>query len=141
MKTDCGMLIKQISDHIAKDANNALRSDDLTLSQLRCMEYMYHRVNDKIPLKDIEAHFQIAQSTVAGIMSRLDKKGLIQMEVSESNARAKNVCLTDKGISVFQRAEQRKDKTEDVLLMPLSQAERRQFYELLKKVNDGLKNV
>lgn len=141
MKTDCGMLIKQISDHIAKDANNALRSDDLTLSQLRCIEYMYSRVNDKIPLKDIEAHFHITQPTVAGIMSRLTKKGLVQMEVSESNARAKNVRLTEKGMLVFQMAEQSRDETENTLLMPLSQEERKQFYELLNKVNNGLRNV
>ena len=30
---ECGMLIKQINDQLEKDANNALRSEDLTLIQ------------------------------------------------------------------------------------------------------------
>lgn len=135
------MLIKQISDHIAKDANNALRGDDLTLSQLRCLEYIYQNTNEKVPLKEIEAHFHIAQPTVAGIMARLTKKGLVHMETSDLNLRAKTVCLTEQGATLFQKVEQHRDETEDALLAPLTPEERVQFHELLQKVNNGLKNV
>ncbi len=138
MKTDCGMLIKQISDHIAKDANNALRGDDLTLSQLRCLEYLYGCRQEQVPLKQLESHFRIAQPTVAGIVSRLGKKGLVQTQASPVNQRAKTVCLTPAGEALFQKVEQHRLQMEQVLLSSLSPQEQAQFETLLQKVYNGI---
>ncbi len=140
-KTECGLLIKQISDHISKTANNELRTDNLTLSQLRCLEYIYESPKDKIPLKEIEAHFHISQPTLAGIVARLTQKGLLITEISEANARAKNASLTSKGNELFHTFDERREIMENRLLASLSEEEKIDFYNLLKKVNNGLKNV
>lgn len=140
VKTDCGLLIKQISDHIAKEANNTLRSSGMTLSQLRCLEYLYYRA-DTVPMKDIEAHFHITQPTVAGLISRLTQKGLVQLVRNPDNARAKNAKLTELGVEVYIKSEQHRDKTESTLLAPLSEDERSQFVRLLRKVNDSLESL
>ena len=140
-KTECGLLIKQISDHISKTANNELRADNLTLSQLRCLEYIYESPRDKIPLKEIEAHFHISQPTLAGIVARLTQKGLLITEISEVNARAKTASLTPKGNELFQTFDERREIMENRLLDSLSEEEKIDFYNLLKKVNNGLKNV
>lgn len=137
---DCGLLLKQISDHMEKMANHALREDDLTLSQFRCLEYLYQRFGEKVPLKEIEAHFHIAQPTVAGIISRLAQKGLIVSEVSEHNLRAKTVSLTEKGGALAAKSGQRRAEMEAVLLEPLNDDEQQTFLQLLNKVNNGLKD-
>lgn len=140
-KTECGLLIKQISDHISKTANNELRADNLTLSQLRCLEYIYESPKDKIPLKEIEAHFHISQPTLAGIIARLTQKGLLITEISEANARAKTASLTPMGNGLFHTFDERRETMENRLLASLSEEEKVDFYNLLKKVNNGLKNV
>ena len=140
-KTECGLLIKQISDHISKTANNELHEDNLTLSQLRCLEFIYESKGEKTPLKKIEAHFNISQPTLAGIVARLTQKGLLITEISDSNARAKTASLTIKGEELFHTFDERREIMENRLLVSLSEDEMVEFYRLLKKVNDGLKNV
>ena len=140
-RTEGGLLIKQISEQISKTANNALRADNLTLSQLRCLEYIHENAKDKVPLKEIEAHFHISQPTLAGIISRLCQKELILTETSEINSRAKTVSLTPAGEKLFLSFDERRDTMESSLLASLTDTEKHTFYELLKKVNNGLKNV
>ena len=140
-RTECGLLIKQISEQISKTANNALRADNLTLSQLRCLEYIHKNPKDKVPLKEIEAYFHISQPTLAGIISRLCQKELILTETSEINSRAKTVSLTPAGERLFLSFDERRDTMESSLLASLTDTEKHTLYELLKKVNNGLKNV
>ena len=140
-KTECGLLIKQISDHISKSANNALRADNLTLSQPRCMEYIHGSSKTKTPLKDIEAHFRISQPTLAGIITRLTQKGLVVTEASDVDPRAKTASLTPEGEALFLKSDQRREEMESILLAALSDEEKTEFYELLKKVYGGLKNI
>lgn len=139
--SDCGMLIKLLADDIEKQANNNLRKNGLTLSQLRFMSYIYEHDSDQVPLKEIETYFKVAQPTVAGIMARMVKKGLVIMEPSPVNARAKTVSLTETGRTTYQLAEQSRQETESRLLRSLSDEEQRTFWTLLKKVNNGLEDT
>lgn len=138
---DCGMLMRQIVNSIAKQANNQLRANGLTLSQIEYLDYLAGRPHEKVPLKEIEAHFNVAQSTVAGVLARMVKKDLVVMDQSPWDARAKTASLTGKGLALYLEVSQCRDETEARLLAPLTEAERQSFRELLKKVNDGLKNV
>ena len=140
-KTECGLLIKQISDQISKTSNNELREDNITLSQLRCLEYIYENPKEKVPLKEIEAHFHISQPTLAGLISRLCQKDLVLTEASEINARAKTVSLTLAGKDSFLKFDERRDLMENSLLNTLTDTEKQTFYELLTKVHNGLKNI
>lgn len=139
--TECGLLIKQISDQTSKAANHVLRAYDLTLSQFRCLEYIRENPAKKVPFKEMEAHFCISQPTLAGIVARLARKGLLATEASEVNPRAKTASLTPQGLELFLQADAHRETVENSLLAPLSPEEKRTFYELLKKVNDGLKNI
>lgn len=140
-KTECGLLIKQISDQISKTSNNELREDNITLSQLRCLEYIHENPKEKVPLKEIEAHFHISQPTLAGLISRLCQKGMVVTETSEINSRAKTVSLTHAGKDLFLKFDERRDLMENSLLNTLTDTEKQTFYELLIKVHNGLKNV
>ena len=139
-QTDCGMLIKQISDSVKKRVDNAARGKDMTLSQMRYLEYIRDNPLERVPLKELEAYFQVAQPTVAGIMARLTKKGLVQMEVSSENVRAKTVSLTEAGRQAVADAEQHRSGTEESLLAPLTEEEAELFERMLIKIRDGLKD-
>lgn len=67
----CSALIKQIHDHMEKHANNSLRSQDLTISQVGALVELYSAPEKQLSLKELEKLLHVAQSTSAGIISRL----------------------------------------------------------------------
>lgn len=75
-------LFKRINDTIEKNANSNLQANDITLSQMKMLFAILHKDdfphNDCMPLKELERHFGVAQSTAAGIIQRLEKRGLLK---------------------------------------------------------------
>ena len=60
---ECGMLIKQINDQLEKDANNALRSEDLTLIQASVLLELEQRDHQTASMKEIEKFLGSSWST------------------------------------------------------------------------------
>lgn len=139
--SECGILIKQINDSIARLANNELRQNNLTLSQLRYLEYIYAHEGTPVLFKEVERHFKVSQPTAAGILRRLESKKLIKTNQSENGGKSKTVCLTDSGKALYESAEARRIKTEINLLSPLKEDERITFQEMLAKVLEHLKET
>lgn len=73
---DTGLLTKHIHDSLEKKANNKLRDKDLTLMQVPILIKLKHAVNREMTMKEIEHRFHIAQSTTAGIVSRMKKRSM-----------------------------------------------------------------
>lgn len=135
----CGMLIKQINSTLEKNANNSLREQDLTFAQVSALLTIRDFPEQKIPLKELEKLLHIAQSTTAGIISRLEQKGLVESFGDSADKRIKLVKLTSSGEKYCQRAEQNMKEAEENLLSGLTETERSIFNSLLQKVKDTLK--
>jgi len=138
-ESECGMLIKQISDRIARITNNELREHELTLSQLRYIGYLYQHRGGAVPFKDIETHFEVAQPTVAGILRRLEGKQLVRTQPCKAGGKAKTACLTEAGRLIYERSEVWRCSMETALLSPLNDREKMLFRETLKKVYENLR--
>ena len=76
----------------------------------------------------------IDRSSIADLVARLVKRGWLKRRRAEHDKRAYSVRLTAKGAAVFAAAEPAARQTEDLLLAPLSKAERLQFLRALEKV-------
>ena len=137
-RLDCGKLIKQISDELRKNANNALRAQDMTLSQLDALMELDHVPEKQCSLKELEQRLHIAQSTPAGIVTRLEQKGFVEGIGDPADRRIKLVRITTVGMERIAFAEQGKAETEAKLLSGLTKTEREIFLVLLKKVRDTL---
>ena len=137
---DCGMLIKQIHDTIAKSANAELGEKDLTLSQIRFIKYIAEHGGKKVPLKDIEAYFKVSQPTIAGITKRLELKKLISTSPDKDDMRTKNASLTARGLAVSQDCRKNQLAMEEKILRPLSRAEREAFQSSLIKICNYLES-
>ena len=135
----CGMLIKRIHDTLEKNANNNLRQQDLTMSQAVTL-WKLNRFKDKeASLKELEKIMYVAQSTTAGIIVRLEQKGLVETFNIPSDKRIKMVKLTASGEHICQSGEQFMAKAEAGLLAGLTDNEKNLLQNLLQKVNDTLK--
>lgn len=135
---DCGMLIKQINDELRKNANNALRSQGLTIAQLDALVELEQAPEGQRSLKELEQILHVAQSTAAGIVVRLEQKGLVEGVGDAEDRRIKRVRMTPAGEECIRTALHFREEAETQLLSGLTEAERNIFYMLLKKVRDSL---
>lgn len=86
-QNSCGALIKQIHDGLEKNANNAMHSHDITMVQCSALLILNGASEKQMTLKELERSLRVAQSTAAGIVTRLEQKGLVEgVEVRMTNA-------------------------------------------------------
>ena len=135
---DCGLLIKQINDELRKNGNNALRSQGMTLTQLDALAELDRSPEGQRSLKELEQILHVAQSTAAGIITRLEQKGFVAGFGDAEDRRIKRVQITPAGVECVHTALHHRAEAEEKLLSGLTEAERNIFYMLLKKVRDSL---
>ena len=138
---DCGLLIKQLSDRMARQANNELREDDLTFTQMRYIEYLCEQKNSPICFKKLEAYFEVSQPTVVGVIRRLEEKGLVAVQTCADDSKAKEAYLTEKGLKLHQLADGRRSAMEEFILSSLNEKEKKEFKKLLVKVCNQTKQM
>src|SRR5262245_17030961 len=83
---------------------------------------------------DIVESTGIDRSTVAQMLQRMVKKGLLQRRRSRRDARAIIVRLTETGRSALRASEPRAERAGTVLVASLSEEQRRAFVEALKTI-------
>lgn len=137
-RKECGALLKQIHDEMEKNANNNLRSQDLTLTQLGALWELNASQEGQLTLKELERRLHVAQSTAAGIVSRLERKALIASFGDPGDRRIKIVKITSAGRERLQKTVLSRTQAEDRLLSGLTETEKSIFYSLLKKICDTL---
>ena len=135
---DCGLLMKQIHDEMRKNANNALRPQGVTLVQLDALTKLDQAPGGQRSLKELEQILHVAQSTAAGIVTRLEQKGLVEGFGDAGDRRVKRVKITPAGVECVRSAFHHRAEAETQLLSGLTETERDIFYTLLKKVRDSL---
>lgn len=137
-RISCGMLIKQINDSMRKQVNNHLRSCDLTMAQVGVLLELRKNTDQQMTLKELERSFRVAQSTAAGLVSRLEQKNFVESFGDSKDKRIKIVRITKKGEQFFQEADKHRKQTEEQLLSELTETEQEILLSLLKKVRDSL---
>ncbi len=98
-KKSIGGMIKYISDKVRQKADNNLKDHNVTLSQVRVLNFLW-RENGSCPQKQIEDFLQVSHPTVVGLVSRMEQSGYIQTSVSPDDKRNKIVTVTDSGMSL-----------------------------------------
>ena len=135
----CSLLIKQIGDTLKKNANNAMKLKDLTFAQVAVLLALREANAKQLSLKELEKKLNVAQSTTARIVTKLESKGFVSSSGDSSDKRIKYICITPLGEECCKNAEQAVKENEKLLLAALSETEKNTFLNLLKKVKNSLK--
>ena len=128
----------------------------LTLAELASRRVFQRHVGTPFKLRPVEFTIlvlllgngsatpkQLAQTlgasppNVTVLIDRLVERGLLQRQRSDTDGRAMNLRLTDKGLDLARRAQRVSQTMEGSLLAPLSAAERAMLGELLLKLAQG----
>lgn len=131
-------LIKQIHDRLEKRANNSLRGQELTMMQVSVLLVLDEAEGQQLSMKALERRFGVAQSTVAGIVSRLEQKGFVEARTDADDRRVKLVHITRTGEGCCAEAARRMDEAEEALLRGFSPEERVLLSRLLTRIVSNL---
>lgn len=131
--SDVGFCIKRIHDRLEKQANNAMRENGLTMMQVSVLMTLQETEGKLLSMKELERCFGIAQSTVAGIVSRLEQKGFVEANGDAADKRVKLVHITPAGENCCAEAVVYKDLAEQKLLKGFSEEEKEVLGKLLAK--------
>jgi len=134
-----GWFIKRIDNALEKEANSNLQALNLTMQQNRVLIQLAHAEEHTLSLKALEERFGAAQSTIAGLVSRLEKKGLVEPLSDATDKRIKLVRLTEEGARLHAISRQNVVDSEERLTALLSPEEKELLLECLKKVYEAVK--
>lgn len=135
----CGPIIKLLHDRLEKQANNTLRRKDLTMMQISVLMELQKAEQKQRSMKELERKFCVAQSTVAGIISRLEQKGFVEAFGDASDKRIKVVHITPAGESCCREAAGFMAEAEQMLLHGFSEEEKAMFNQLLARAAKNMK--
>ncbi len=137
-KKQIGLLIKQLHDTLEKQANNALRNDDITMMQIAVLLTLSQADEKSMTMKELEKHFSVAQPTMTGIVKRLIEKGFLEQLSSPEDRRIKIVKITETGLETCRLASVSMDTTEQQILRGFTEAEIDTLEQLLTKALNNL---
>ena len=111
---------------------------NLTATQSEAIRYILKNYEEKeITAADLMANLHLSQSTVAGIIQRLVKKGLIDKKTDTNDGRKSIIIPTGKGVELENRLKQTAVATEEIIVKGMSNEEQKEFNRLLQIALDN----
>jgi len=92
-------------------------------------------------IKDIEQEFNITKSVASNLVKRMVQNGLVELEASPSDKRAKFVRLTDKSRSQMKQVKSFFDRIDRSLLEGISEENLAIFEEVLDKLQANVEKI
>ncbi|MCZ8515917.1 MarR family transcriptional regulator [Paenibacillus filicis] len=86
----------------------------------------------------LAVHLDVRPSTMTQMIDRLEKAGLVYRESSEPDARVRFVSLTEEGLSIIRRTEALWAESLTEPFERLSESERYQLVEYMKRLAEAL---
>ena len=92
-------------------------------------------------IKDIEQELNITKSVASNLVKRMVQNGLVELEASPSDKRAKFVRLTDKSRSQMKQVKSFFDRIDRSLLEGISKEKLAIFEEVLNKLQANVEKI
>ena len=92
-------------------------------------------------IKDIEQELNISKSVASNLVKRMVQNGLVELEASPSDKRAKFVCLTDKARSQMQQVKAFFERIDKQLMEGIDEDELLIFEKVLGQLQENIKGI
>ena len=96
---------------------------------------------DLVLIKDIEQELNITKSVASNLVKRMVQNGLVELEVSPSDKRAKFVRLTDKARSQMKRVKAFFERIDKQLMEDIDKDELLIFEKVLSQLQENIKGI
>ncbi len=133
--------IIQLGNIVTWLRNRQLQPYTLTSSQSETIRYILKHDDEEITAGLIMKELNLSQSTVAGILKRLEAKGLICRTTQPGDGRKSRIVPTRQGEQLRNALIQTGMETERQLLHGLTEQEQAQFKSLLEVVLHNMEQI
>lgn len=132
-------LIVKLGNAVTYYRNLKMKNIDLTSVQSDA--FIATLRNPGITATQLKDHLQLSQSTVAGIIARLESKGIIEKTVDEEDSRKLILNVTEEGLKLEDPLKKIALKTQETLVEGMSEEEQEEFTRLLNIALDNMNRI
>ena len=97
-----GVLMGYCDHQIHRLMTKKLRQYDVSPMQCRTLTYL-QEAEGQVNQRMLEQHLMVKPSTASGIVGRLEEKGLVRRQTSDSDGRCRILALTDSGRQFYRQ--------------------------------------
>lgn len=135
-----GLAIKSISNLLDRriHADIGLPSGCATPMQGRVIKYLCEHRDGDLFQRDVEQYFSIRRSTATGILSLMERDGLLKRESVECDARLKKLVLTEAALEHHRRFSRYIAETEALMSQGLTDQELSAFFAVTERIRHNL---
>lgn len=126
---------KALFDNVRKDIDRY----EINPEHFMILELLYSK--GPHPVQKISETLSIPSGSITYVVDKLEKKGFVERQSSPTDRRASHVVLTEKGNSLFDEIFPHHVETISKNLSFVSNEEKEQLIELLKKIGLGAKKI
>ncbi len=134
--SDVGFLLKTVNDSLRKLANENF--NEITFSQMGIVNFLAEKENHEATQKEIEIVAEVSHPTITGLVQRLEKKGIVQTEISVQRRLTKTVKLAQKGLNLYKESEKERKIHENMLKKGFSQEEKNLLLDFLQRIKNNI---
>jgi len=127
-----GELMPKLMREIRQYEHNYFTRGIISFPQLWALECVYDRKD--CTMRDLARAMHSGASTVTGLVTRMEKIGLLERKHSDKDRRVVYVHATPKGRRVIQQIGNQKKKTVTRAFKPLSEKDRKRYLEIMEKL-------
>ncbi len=129
-------LILRLSNQIIRNRDNHVKELGLTTEQADSLQFFLS--HERSVIMDLKNYLGVSHQTARGIVQRMEGKGLIRLQKSETDGRFQCIQVSEKGKSLGRQLRINGIRTGNKLLKNMKPEEQEEFYHLLEV---ALKNV
>jgi DNA-binding MarR family transcriptional regulator len=109
-------------------------SEPYGITPVQCAAMMMVNTSADLDQRSLARSIGFDTSTIAGVIDRLEARGLLRRSLSALDARVRLITLTDKGRVLLERLMPCVMRAQNRMLAPLAEAERPDFMRMLRKL-------
>lgn len=122
-------------------ATRPQEADTATGGNTPILMFLVKHRGEEIFQYDIEKRFGIARSTASRVLGLMEKKGLIERQAVERDARLRRIVLTEKALPITQVLYESASQMEQIMLKGLSTRDQRKLLGYLTTMKNNLINT
>ena len=134
-----GFLVNHTARLFAKGLLERISPLGITIGQFPILLELWEK--DGVTQRDLLEKLDLEQATVANTLNRMERDGLIVRKKHPADSRSQQIWLTTKGSSIRDAAYGAANDQNEAALGPLTEAERTQFLDLMRRIIAGAKTA
>ena len=126
--------LMQAGNGVTEDSNTSLQQFGLSVQQFNVLRILRGRKGEAASLECITNEMIHRMSNTSRLVDRLIEKRLVTRNTCENNRRKVEIFIMENGLTLLEKIEPVLKATEKKLTKALSEAEKKQLFELLSKL-------